>query len=77
MGLFSQRRTQQEEGDAAVFGDLARLLAGELQTDGFQAGMADQVPDLQVLNKNTDININSKKTSLYFLFFSVSKYFTG
>lgn len=76
MGLFSQRRTQQEEGGAAVFGDSARLLAGELQTDGFQAGVADQVPNLQVLNKSTDININSINVSLYFLFFPVSKYFS-
>lgn len=52
MGLLRQRRTQQEEGDAAVFGDLAGLLAREVQMDGFQAGMADQVPNLQVLNKN-------------------------
>lgn len=60
MGPFRQRRTQQEEGDAAVFGDSAGLLAGELQTDGFQAGMADEVPNLQDLNKNIDLQVLTK-----------------
>lgn len=57
MWPFRQRRAQQEEGGAAVFGDLAGLLAGELKTDGFQAGMADEVPNLQDLNRNIDLQV--------------------
>lgn len=57
MGPFRQRGTQQEEGGAAVFGDSAWLLAGELKTDGFQAGVADEVPNLQGLTKNIDLQV--------------------
>lgn len=51
MGPLGQRGGQQQEGEVAMIQDLTGLLAGELRVDGFQAAMAGNVPNPELLAK--------------------------
>lgn len=55
MSPLTKRRAQQQEGEVAVVWDSTRLLARELQADGFQTVMAGNVPNLELLTEEKNI----------------------
>lgn len=59
MRLHGKRRAQQQEREVAVFWDSTWLLTGELKADGFQAAMAGNVPNPQLLAQANIISVNS------------------